>query len=116
MLVRDATGQVRRFCPKDVVSYSFIIQGEWGFEKSASSFPRVRSLLLGILLGVFSNQQKVGPQTPALGLNLNVGLIPSPTQPLKPPLVKQACLILMAFLSNYYLTVISQHKDFPLYL
>ena len=41
------------------------------------------------------------PSTPALGLNLNAGLIPSPTQCLEPPLVKQARLILMVFLSNY---------------
>ena len=53
---------------------------------------------------MYSNQQKGGPQTPALGLNLNAGLIPPPTQRseaiLAPPLVQQACLVLMAFLSN----------------
>ena len=53
---------------------------------------------------MYSNQQKGGPQTPALGLNLNAGFSPSPAQRveaiLAPPLVKQACLVLMAFLSN----------------
>ena len=48
--------------------------------------------------------KKGGPQTAALGLNLNAGLIPSPTQQLEailtPSLVKQACLVLMTFLSN----------------
>ena len=48
---------------------------------------------------MYSNQQKGSPQTPALGLNLKAGLIPSPTQQpeaiLAPPLVKQACLILI---------------------
>ena len=46
--------------------------------------------------------QKGGPQTPALGLNLNAGLIPSPIQQpeaiLAPPLVRQTCLVLVAFL------------------
>ena len=53
---------------------------------------------------MYSNQQKGCPQTPALDLNLNSGLFPSPTQQpeaiLTPPLVQQACLVLMAFLSN----------------
>ena len=53
---------------------------------------------------MYSNPQKGGPQTPALGLNLTAGLIPSPTQRpeavLKPPLVKQAFLVWMAFLSS----------------
>ena len=33
-----------------------------------------------LVSGVYSNQQKGDPQTPALGLNLNADLIPSPTQ------------------------------------
>ena len=60
----------------------------------------------------------VSPQTPALGLNLNAGLIPSPIQwpeaILTPPLVKQACLVLMAFLSNLF--TYSDLPDFSLYL
>ena len=52
-------------------------------------------------VGVYSNQQKGDP---GLGLKLNAGLIPSPTQRpeaiLTLPLVKQDCLVLMAFLSN----------------
>ena len=53
---------------------------------------------------MYSNQQKGGLQTPALGLNLNAGSVPFPTyQPeaiLALPLVQQACLVLMAFVSN----------------
>ena len=48
--------------------------------------------------------QKIQWATPALGLNLNAGLIPSPIQRpeaiLTPALVKQVCLVLMAFLRN----------------
>ena len=36
--MRDASGQARRLCPEDLVGYSFITQGEWGLEKTASSF------------------------------------------------------------------------------
>ena len=31
-------GRQRNFAPQDSVGYSFIIQGEWGSEKTASSF------------------------------------------------------------------------------
>ena len=35
MLVRDASRQARRLCPGDPVRYmGFIIQGEWGSEKT----------------------------------------------------------------------------------
>ena len=55
---------------------------------------------------MFSSQLKGSLQTLALGLNLNAGLIPSPTQrpeaTLRAPLIKQACLVLMAFLSNLF--------------
>ena len=37
MLVRDASGQAQKLCPEDPVGYSFILQGEWGMEKPASS-------------------------------------------------------------------------------
>ena len=50
-----------------------------------------------------SNHLKGGPQTLDPGLNLNAGLILSSTQGseaiLTPPLVKQACLVLMTFLN-----------------
>ena len=55
---------------------------------------------------MYSNLQKSFPQTPALGLNLNAGLILPPTQrpeaTLEAPLVKQSCLVRMAFLSNLF--------------
>ena len=37
--MRDASGQARRLCPEDPVGYSFILQGERGAEKPASSLP-----------------------------------------------------------------------------
>ena len=53
---------------------------------------------------MYSNQQKGGPRTPALGLNLNAILIPTNTQGpeafLALPPVKQARMVLMAFLSD----------------
>jgi len=45
-------------------------------EKTSSSFLGVVALPRYLV----KNQQRGGPQTPALGLNLNSGLIPSPTQ------------------------------------
>ena len=36
--MRDASGQARKLRPQDQVNYNFIIQGEWGWEKTASSF------------------------------------------------------------------------------
>ena len=52
---------------------------------------------------MYSIQLKGSPQTLALDLNLNAGLIPSPTQRpeavLKSPLIKPACLVLAAFLN-----------------
>ena len=38
MLVRDASGQAQKLRPEDLVGYSFILQGESGWEKPASSF------------------------------------------------------------------------------
>ena len=62
---------------------------------------------------MYSNPQKGGPQTPALGLNMNAGLIPSPTQQpeaiLKAPLMRESCLVLMAFLSNLF-----TYSDLPM--
>ena len=37
-LVRDAQGQARKLCPEDPVGHSFILQGERGLERPASSF------------------------------------------------------------------------------
>ena len=86
------------------MGYSFIIQGEWGSEKTSSSSLGVVAPPWYLVRYVYSNQLKGGTQTPALGLNLNAGLIPSHAQQseavLAPPLVKQTCLVLMAFLSN----------------
>ena len=48
MLMRDASQQARRLCPEDEVGYSFIIQEEWGREKTASSSLFDEYLLLGI--------------------------------------------------------------------
>jgi len=37
--VRGASGQALKLCPEeDGVGYSFLIRGEWGSEKTASSF------------------------------------------------------------------------------
>ena len=59
-----------------------------------------------------SKRQKGDPQTPALGLNLNEDLIPSPSQGPKAilalTLVKQACLVLMV-LSNLF-----TYSDLPI--
>ena len=35
--MRDASGQARKFCSEDLVGYSFIIQEEWGWQKTSSS-------------------------------------------------------------------------------
>ena len=49
---------------------------------------------------MYSNEQNGSLQTPALGLNQIAGLIPSPAQQpkaiLTTPLLKQACLVLLA--------------------
>ena len=54
---------------------------------------------------MYSDQLKAGPQTPALGLNLNAGHIPSPTQRpeavLALPLVKQGHWGQMTFLEQF---------------
>ena len=61
---------------------------------------------------MYSNQQKGGPQTYALGLNLNAGLIPSPTQRpeaiLAAPLVQQTCRVPMGFLNLLWFPNIPQ--------
>ena len=71
MLVRDSSGQARRL----KVGYGFIIRGKWGVRKdhlflSASSSS---SLVSGKVYIKVSRRA-------VLGLNLNAGLIPSPTQ------------------------------------
>ena len=62
--------------PRGLVGFSFIFQVEVGkaclFLSGSSS-----SSFTG---GIYSNQQKGGPQTLAPGLNPNAGLIPSFTQ------------------------------------
>ena len=32
--MRGASGQAQKLCPKDLVGYSYIIQSEWGSEKT----------------------------------------------------------------------------------
>ena len=87
------------------MGHSFILQGSWGSEKTKPLPLSSSSSSLVSGPGAYLNQQKGGLQTPALGLKLNAGLIPRPTQQLEaslvPPLVQQACLVLMAFWSNY---------------
>ena len=78
---------------------------ESGWKKTTSSF-------LGVIappwcpIGGYSKQQKGGPQTPALGLNLNAGLVPfsspRPGAILARPLVRQICLVLLAFWRNLF--------------
>ena len=78
--MRDASRQAKRLCPEDPVGCSFIIQGEWGWEKATSSSFLSSSSSLVSGHGAYSNQQKGSPQTPALGLKMNAGLTSSPTQ------------------------------------
>ena len=110
--MRDASGQARRLRPEGPVGYSFIIQGEWGLEKPASSFLGIVAPPWYLVRCVFKSAE-VGPQTPALGLNLNAGLFPPLTQQpeaiLALPLVKQVCLVLMAFLNNLLI-----YSDLPI--
>ena len=81
--------------PLDLMGYNFIIQEELGWEKTASSFLGGVAPPWYPVRCVFKSV-KGSPQTPALGPNLNAGLIPYPIQQfeaiLKPPLVKQSAL------------------------
>ena len=78
--MRDATGQARKLYSEDPVGYTvFFIQGEWGLEKPTLSFLGVVAPPGYLVRCVFKSAEGL-PQTPALGLNLNAGLIPSPTQ------------------------------------
>ena len=79
MLVRDASGQAGKLCPKDPVGYSFYHPRGVGVGK-ARLFLSGSSSSSVVSGKVYSNPQKGGPQTLALGLNQNAGLIPSPTQ------------------------------------
>ena len=88
---------------QDPVCYSFIIQGEWGSEKTASSF-------LGVVAPPWYQVRSVFKSTEGWSSNFCLWSKsesrphPIPTQLpeaiLTPPLVKQGCLVLMAFLSN----------------
>lgn len=101
----DASGQAQKLCPQEPVGDGFILQGERGLEKPASSFLGVAAPPWYPVRGVFTSA-KAGPQTLALGLTLNADLIPSPVQGpeanLKAPLMKKACLALMVFLSHLF--------------
>ena len=128
----DESRQAKKLCPEDPVGDSFSPLRGVGIGKACLVFS-----FWGVAaparypVGVFSNQQKGGLQTLALGLNLNAGLIPSPTQPpeaiLVFPLVQQACLVLMVcllfgsvclfflfcFLSLPFLGPLPWHKEVP---
>ena len=109
MLVRDASERARKLYPKkpqappNCGGLQFYHPNGVGVGKAHLLLSRssTSSLVSG---QTYSTLQKGGPQTLALGLNMNAGLIPSPTQGpeaiLKAPLMKQACLVLMVFLSN----------------
>ena len=103
--MREAIGQAWKLCPKDVVGYSFIIQGEWGWERPTSSFLGVVAPPSYPVRCVFKSAEERSSNS-CPGLNLKAGLIPSPTQGpeaiLALPLVEQACLVLIAFLSHLF--------------
>ena len=111
--------------PEDQGSYSFSLQGVWGSESTSSSsfFSSGSSLVSGKRVfdpirlnedgqGAYSNQQKAGPQTPALGLNLNGGRNPAAPRDLRRISRLQEsskpALFPMAFLSLWEPTVVSQ--------
>ena len=77
--MRDASGQVQKLCSEDPVGYRFYHSRRVGVGKAHLflSGSSSSSLISG---KVYSNPQKGGPHTLALGLNMNAGLIPSLTQ------------------------------------
>ena len=85
--------------PENVVGHSIIKRGKWGLERPASSFLKSSSFSLVSGKVVYSNQLKGSLQTLALGLNLNANLIQCPEAILASAVVKQACLVLKAFLN-----------------
>ena len=77
--MRDAIGQTRKLCPEDLVGYSFYHPR--GVEKGKACLFLSGSSSSSLVSGKgYSNLKKGGPQTIDLGLNMNPGLIPSPTQ------------------------------------
>ena len=111
-MVRDGSRQARGLCLQDPVGYDFIIRGEWGWEKPASSS-------LGVLAPPWYKVRYVFKSTEGRSSNsrplsdMNAGVIPSPTQRpeaiLSAPLRKRACLVLMVFLSNLLI-----YSDLPM--
>ena len=91
--MRDASGQARKLCPENWWAINLSPRGSGGRKSPPLPFWEGS--------GVYSNPQKGGPQTPALGLNLDAAPLPSPSQGpeavLEAPLRKQACLALMGF-------------------
>ena len=81
MLVRDAGGQAGRLCP-------YPLSGGLQFYHPRGVGVGKDHLFLGVVtpssvsgkVYIQISKRVVGPQTPALGLNLNTGLIPSPIQ------------------------------------
>ena len=109
--MRDASRQARKLCPEDPVGYSFIILSGWGSEKTASTFLGVVAPPWYLVRGVFKSAEG-GSSNSCPGSESECRLHPTPTQRpeaiLVPPLVKQGCLILMAFLSN-----LLTYRDLP---
>ena len=57
MLVSDASGQTRKLCPQEPVGDGFILQGERGLEKPASSFLGVAAPPWYPVRGVFTSAE-----------------------------------------------------------
>ena len=97
MLMREVSGQARKLCPR--IQWATVLSSK-GNGKGCLSGNSSSSLVSCKVCIQISRRMVL-----KLGLNLNAGLIPSPTQQpeavLTPPLVRQACLVLMAFLSSY---------------
>ena len=110
--MRHASRQARRLCPEDPVDYSFIVQGEWGSEKPASSFLGVVAPPWYPVRCVFRLAEGQSSNTcPWSESECRPHPIPNqrPEAILALPLAKQACLVLMAFLSN-----LSLYSDLPM--
>ena len=101
--VRDASKQAKKLCPGIRWATVLSSKGRVGLGKARLFLSGILSSSLISSKLLCSNQLKGSPQTLALGLNLNAGVIPSPTQwvvvILSPPLIKQACLVFFLFFS-----------------
>ena len=80
--MRGASEQAWTLCPEDAlrILWAAVLSSKRSGGGKGPPLPFWKSqLLLSIGSGVYSNQLRGGPQTLALGLNLNAALIPSPT-------------------------------------